>query len=232
MVVDDGSSDRTPALIAALAERHSCIRPFFRTNHGLPASRNYSFAQARGEWIAIIDQDDLCYPTRLERQLAVAQENPSARLVFCDVHFIDENDRVMDRHMAKFHLPRTLIPRGLAGNLLLELGCYVDSEAFFMHRESALALGAMDESLRYACDYEYFIRAGLSVDFAYTPEILAAWRIHASQATATFPRIRNQVRVVYRRFFWNRHVQWRTRLVLVKNLLRSHVGQVLDMLRR
>lgn len=232
VVVDDGSSDGTPALIAALAGKHPCIRPFYRTNHGLPASRNFSFEQARGEWIAIIDQDDLCYPNRLERQLAVARENPSAKLIFCDVDFIDENDKVTDRHMAKFHLPGTLLPRGLAGNLLLELGCYVDSEAFFMHRESAMSLGPMDESLRYACDYEYFIRAGLAFDFAYTPEILAAWRIHASQATATFPRIRNQVRAVYRRFFWNAGVRWRTRLVLVKNLLRSHVGQALDALKR
>ena len=232
VVVDDGSSDGSPELIATLAERHPQVRPFYRTNHGLPASRNFSFNQARGEWIAIIDQDDLCYPNRLERQLAVARENPSARLVFCDVDFIDENDKVTDRHMAKFSLPGTLIPSGRAGNLLLEAGCYVDSEAFFMHRESALALGPMDESLRYACDYEYFIRAGLSVDFAYTTEILAAWRIHSSQATATFPGIRKQVRSVYRRFFWNSQVGWRTRLILVKNLMRSRVGQILDSLKR
>ena len=232
VVVDDGSSDGTPELIASLAEKHPRIRPFYRTNHGLPACRNLSFAQARGEWIAIIDQDDLCYPNRLERQLEVARGNPSARLIFCDVDFIDENDKVMDRHLAKFNLPGTLIPKGQAGNLLLKLGCYVDSEAFFMHRESAMTLGLMDESLRYACDYEYFIRAGLTVDFAYTPETLAAWRIHANQATATFPRIRNQVRTVYRRFFWDAGVSWSTRLVLVKNLLRSHVGQALDALRR
>lgn len=232
VIVDDGSSDGTPELIAKLAERHSCIRPFYRSNHGLPASRNFSFEQANGEWIAIIDQDDLCYPHRLERQLATAQDNPSAKLIFCDVEFIDENDVVSDRHLAKFQLPGTLIPSGRAGNLLLDLGCYVDSEAFFMCRETAMKLGLMDETLRYACDYEYFIRAGLAVDFAYTPEILAAWRIHANQATATFSGIRKQVRSVYWRFFWDRRVSWGTRLRLVKNLFRSHVGQLLDVLRR
>ena len=231
VVVDDGSNDGTPELIALMAEKNPRIRPFYRTNHGLPASRNFSFAQARGEWIAIIDQDDLCYPNRLERQLEVARGNPSARLIFCDVDVIDGTGKVTDRHLAKFNMPGTLIPKGRAGNLLLKLGCYVDSEAFFMHRDSAMTIGLMDESLSYACDYEYFIRAGLAVDFAYTPEALAAWRIHANQATATFPRIRNQVRTVYIRFFWDASVSWGTRLFLFQNLLRSYVGQGLDVLR-
>ncbi len=232
VLVDDGSSDGTPALVAALSKRHPCIRPFYRANHGLPASRNFAFAEAMGEWIAILDQDDLCYPTRLERQLAVAKENPTARLIFCDVDVINERDEITDQHLPKFHLPSGLIPRNIAGCLLLEVGCYVDSEAFFMHRDSALALGPMDKTLKYACDYEFFIRAGLSFTFAYTPEVLAAWRIHPTQATATFPRVRSEVRVVYRRFIWHSQVPWRTRVVLIKNLLRSIVGQALDALRK
>ncbi len=232
VLVDDGSTDGTTDLIAKLAGRSPKLRPFYHTNRGLPASRNFSFQQARGEWIAIIDQDDLCYPNRLERQLAVAQANPSARLIFCDVNFIDENDRVLDRHLAKFNLSDTLIPKGLAGNMLLEMGGYVDSEAFFMHRESALALEPMDETLRYACDYEYFIRAGLTMDFAYTQEVLSAWRVHAGQATATFSGIRKQVRSVYLRFLWDTRVRWSTKLIIIKNLLRSHVGQLFDEFRK
>src|SRR6204780_833193 len=73
VIVDDGSSDATVSIIKRFADRYSCIRPFFRGHHGLPASRNFAFAQSRGGWIAIIDQDDLCYPTRLSRQLEVAQ---------------------------------------------------------------------------------------------------------------------------------------------------------------
>src|ERR1700735_1059352 len=82
VVVDDGSSDGTVSIIRRFADRHSCIRPFFRDHHGLPASRNFLFSQAGGEWIALIDQDDLCCQTRLSRQLDLARRYPTAGLVF------------------------------------------------------------------------------------------------------------------------------------------------------
>lgn len=228
LIVDDGSTDGTPALVSTLAASHPRIRPFFRTNNGLPAARNFAFESAKGDWIAIIDQDDLCYPARLSRQLQIASENPDVGLVFCNTDFIDESDRVIGEHLSKFRLPERFIPKGLAGNLLLQQGCFIDSEAFFMRTAAVRAVGRMDETLRYACDYEYFIRAGFFVDFAYTTDVLAAWRIHPEQATATSPKIREQVRGVYRRFFWARGVTFLTRLALIKNIVRSYVGQFLD----
>ncbi len=231
IIVDDGSTDASPSIIRTLAARHECIRPFFRKNHGLAASRTFAFANARGDWIAIIDQDDLCYPSRLARQLQVASENPSAGLIFCDTDFIDESGEIIGNHLSKFSLPERFIPKIEAGNLLLQLGCFIDSEAFFMRREAALALGPLDDSLPYACDYEYFVRAGFAVDFAYTPEVLAAWRVHADQATATSPKIRQQVRRVYRRFFWASDVTFVTKVVMVANLLKSCAGQLRDHIR-
>ena len=228
LIVDDGSTDGTPALVAALAANHPRIRPFFRTNHGLPAARNFAFENAKGDWIAIIDQDDLCYPARLSRQLQVANENPGVGLVFCNTDFIDESDRVIGDHLSKFKLPEHFIAKGLAGNLLLQQGCFIDSEAFFMRTDAVRAVGRMDETLRYACDYEYFIRAGFFVDFAYTTDVLAAWRIHPEQATATSPKIREQVRGVYRRYFWTREVAFLTKLALIRNIVKSYVGQFLD----
>lgn len=232
LIVDDGSTDGTPALVNTLAANHSRIRPFFRTNHGLPAARNFAFENAKGDWIAIIDQDDLCYPSRLARQIEVSNENPSAALIFCNTHFIDEKDRVIGDHLSKFSLPERFIPKGLAGNLLLQVGCFIDSEAFFMKRDAALAIGRLDDSLCYACDYEYFVRAGFAVDFAYTSDVLAAWRIHADQATATSPKIRQQVRTVYRRYFWARGVDFLTKIHLLKNLTKSYAGQFLDAAKR
>jgi glycosyltransferase involved in cell wall biosynthesis len=198
----------------------------------LPASRNFAFENARGEWIAIIDQDDLCYPSRLARQIEIAIENPSAGLIFCDTHFIDEHGKVIGNHLSKFSLPERFIPKNQAGNLLLQVGCFIDSEAFFMKREAGLRIGRLDESLRYACDYEYFIRAGFAMDFAYSTDVLAAWRVHADQATATSPKIRQQVRSVYRRYFWARELTFLTRMVLLKNLAKSYGGQLRDWSRR
>lgn len=231
IIVDDGSSDDTISIIERFSSQHKCIRPFFRKNHGLPASRNFAFAQAHGKWIAIIDHDDLCYPTRLSRQLEIAQENPTAGFIFCNTHFIDESDKVISDQMSRFSLPESFIRKGEAGNLLLRLGCFVDSESCFIKRETVQRLGALDESLRFTCDYEYFIRAGLEVDFAYSQDILAAWRIHATQATKTFRKIRYEERIIFWRYFRGKDVTARTKLVLLKRLLRSFVGEILDRIR-
>lgn len=232
VIVDDGSTDGTANLIRKYADQNACIRPFFRTNHGLPASRNFAFENAKGEWVAIIDQDDLCYPTRLARQLEVAANHPTAAMIFCDTDFINEQDEVLGRHLTKFSLPRDFIEKGWAGNLLLQVGCYIDSEAFFMRRDAIHAVGAMDVGLRYACDYEYFIRVGLMFDFAYTKDVLCAWRVHPEQATAKFPKVRQQLRQVYRRFFWAEGISISTRAILLKNMARSYVGHMLDHLRK
>jgi glycosyltransferase involved in cell wall biosynthesis len=232
VIVDDGSRDNTKAILERFAREHERIRPFYRTNHGLADSRSFSFSQAKGEWIAIIDQDDLCYPTRLSRQIEVAQKYPTAGLIFCNTHYINQHDEVIGDHLSKYTVPDSFVPAGDAGNLLLRSGCFVDSESCFIRRETVQRLGALDTSLFYACDYEYFIRAGLEVDFAYTTEILAAWRVHEKQAGQTYRKIRHEDRVVFRRYFWHKGVTWLTKAMLLKNQCKSYIGQILSGIRR
>lgn len=221
IVIDDGSRDGTISIIEQYAERDSRIRWFARENAGLPASRNYAFARAQGEWIAIIDQDDLCYPERLARQVAVAAAYPSAGLVFCDTQYINGVGQNIGNHFAAFSLPDSFIRKGLASNLLINQGCYATSAACLIKRTTVDRLGPLDESLRYACDYEYFIRAGFEVDFAYTPDELVAWRRHAGQETRTnFNRFK-EVRSVLRSYLSHDRVTFGTRLSITRNLARS-----------
>jgi len=232
VIIDDGSSDGTAKIIERFASQNKCIRAFFRSNHGLPASRNYSFGQAKGEWIAIIDQDDLYYPARLSRQLAVAQYYPTAGLVFSNVHHIDASGKVIDDYLSAYALPDSFIPRGQAGNLLLTLGCFSASVSCLIKRETAQAVGAFDETIVYACDYDYFIRAGFEVDFAYTQDCLAAWRRHAEQATSTYKKRDSEVRSVLWRYWRGSNVSGWNKLMLPVRILRSIVGHIVRMVYR
>jgi glycosyltransferase involved in cell wall biosynthesis len=226
VIVDDGSTDGTISVIERFAGRNKCIRPFFRSNHGLPASRNFAFAQAKGEWIAIIDQDDLCYPTRLSRQLGIAKSYPTAGVVFCNVHHINESDEVIGEYMSIFALPESFIRKGDVGNLLLKRGCFSASASCFIKGETVQIVGAFDESLAYACDYDYFIRAGFAVDFAYTRDILAAWRSHAKQATKTYSRQGYEVRSVFWRNCRAGNTAVWTKAVLLGKILKSFVRDI------
>jgi glycosyltransferase involved in cell wall biosynthesis len=232
VIVDDGSSDGTVSIIKRYAGLHECIRPFFRSNHGLPASRNFTFAQARGEWIAIIDQDDLCYPTRLSRQVELAQRYPTAGLVFSNVNQVNESEDVISDYLSIFTLPEHLIRSEHAGNLLLRLGCFTASPSCFIKRDTVVSVGAFDESYAYSCDYDFFIRAGFQVDFAYTRDTLAAWRRHAEQATATFGRKGNEVRSLYWRNCLGGNASTATKAFLLGKIFRSFVGDIVRKSRR
>jgi GT2 family glycosyltransferase len=67
LVVDDGSTDETPAVCARFPAPVRCIR---QENRGLPGARNRGIEEARGDWIALCDSDDLWRPRKLEVQLA------------------------------------------------------------------------------------------------------------------------------------------------------------------
>jgi glycosyltransferase involved in cell wall biosynthesis len=225
VIVDDGSRDGTVSIIKRYAERDARIRWFVRENAGLPASRNFAFAQARGEWIAMIDQDDLCYPERLARQVAVAAANPAAGLIFCDTRFIDEAGRGFGNQFAAFSLPDSFIRKGLAANILLSQGPYASSAACLIKRTTIALLGPLDESLRFACDYEYLIRAGFEVGFAYAPDALVAWRRHAGQQTSTNFNRHRETRSVLRNYFLHDRVTFGTRLFMAWRIARYFAAE-------
>lgn len=227
VVLDDGSEDQTVTIVKEYCLQDSRIKLYTQTNKGLPAARNNAVGKAVGEWVAIIDQDDLCYPARVERQLAVAKKFPSAKLIFSDTDHIDEDGRVIGSNLSAFVLPKLIIRQGLAGELLLRLGCYIDSESCFFKRSLVVDIGGFDESLKYACDYDFFIRAGFATDFAYSTERLSAWRIHPKQQSSINIDRYSEYRRVLLNYIKLQPVSTKLKLVLFVNCLRSYVGEQL-----
>src|SRR5437763_2971183 len=74
IVIDDASADATPSLVSAIAERDGRVRiERFTANAGPGAARNCGFAVARGQWIAVLDADDLMAPDRLSYLIAAGE---------------------------------------------------------------------------------------------------------------------------------------------------------------
>ncbi len=140
IVVDDGSTDRTAALAAELGA--TVVR---RPNGGLSAARNTGIQNASGEWIALLDADDLWAPTKLERQTASIESDTV--LVYTGIRFFDDRgsrgekpatDPAMAREMLRYCNP---IP------------C-----TYIVRREALLEGGGYREDIRACEDWEMLVR--------------------------------------------------------------------------
>ncbi len=83
VVVDDGSTDRTPEILAAFAAQDERVRVFRQQAHGLTAALIRGCGEARGRFIARQDADEVSHPDRLRRQLDAFAAHPELALVSC-----------------------------------------------------------------------------------------------------------------------------------------------------
>jgi len=85
VAVDDGSSDATPAILAAAARADSRLRVVRTPPRGLVAALNTGLAHARGPLLARMDADDLCHPDRLVLQVRGLEADPRCAILGCRV---------------------------------------------------------------------------------------------------------------------------------------------------
>ncbi len=204
VIVDDGSRDQTKSIVDSYIKQGHPIRYHYQTNQGFGYSRNKVLELARGQWIAIIDHDDICLPERLETQIEAAERHSSVGFIFSNSEHFSDDGTVLRRQFDSFNPCALDLRAGAAGNHLLVHGCFVDSETAFFKREIALAVGGFDVNFRFITDYDFFIKMGFRCDFLGIPQVLSKWRVHPKQFTQT---AREVVLLEHRRLYqqWSRY---------------------------
>jgi glycosyltransferase involved in cell wall biosynthesis len=171
IVVDDGSSDGTEqSLRAAFADR---LRYYFQPNQGASVARNRGIEEARGEWIAFLDSDDVWQKDKLEWQWkALDQMNPPCGACYTDVGFMNHAEtRTMFQLAADNYQHAEEI--GINTDVLRLLvrpggaGMVVCLSSLLARRDLMRELGGFDSRLLYTQDSEFMFRLAMRTHFCY-----------------------------------------------------------------
>src|SRR5580658_5610625 len=100
IVVDDGSADSSVGLVRAY--RDPRLRLIVQTNQGAAAALATGIREARGEYIALLDQDDLWDPGKLAAHLSLHRQRPEVDLTFSWFQLIDETGRLIGAHSRRY----------------------------------------------------------------------------------------------------------------------------------
>jgi glycosyltransferase involved in cell wall biosynthesis len=179
IVVDDGSTDATEQVLARYAGRIRYIR---QTNAGPPVARNTGLAHATGDWVALLDSDDLWVRTKIERQMEYAGAHPACGLVYTDMKTFDETGIIEESVKVSRNLTLSsgyIFPQMFAETLF-------QTSAVLIRKSCLDAVGGFDESLRMGDDYELFLRIARHFELGYVDAPLVLYRQHPTQGTRTW----------------------------------------------
>jgi glycosyltransferase involved in cell wall biosynthesis len=182
LIVDDGAGQG----LAALGDegrdpRVRFIR--FPQNRGIATAHNAAVAQARGEFIALMDYDDIALPRRCERQVAEFRTDKRVGLLFTHAAAIDANDRVIE--------PQFTLTTERDHRLFSSYSMPATSPTLMARRE-VFAAHPMRAEFRISPDYDLFTRVVETWPSRALPEVLLLYRRHAEQTTAQAQRLHVQ----------------------------------------
>jgi glycosyltransferase involved in cell wall biosynthesis len=180
IVIDDGSTDRTPEILRQFSDpRMRILRN--RSNRGLTPSLNRGLAEARGEFIARQDADDISEPDRLARQLAFLDDHTDVAMTGSWYREIDVEGRVIE----DMRLPSDPLRLRWALNFYCP---FVHSGAMWRREPVEREIGRYDERFEYAMDYDLWIRIAARFPVANVERHLIRYRLGAHSMTSTNPR--------------------------------------------
>lgn len=179
IVVDDGSVDDTPNIVSRLAQDDPRIRLFRRDHGGAPAARNFAASQARGEFLAPCDSDDLWHSEKIASQLAALQAGPPKRgVAYCWSVGIDENDAVIMPNWAhsvdEGNVLYAMIANSLPGSGSSPLIC----------RACFDAAGGYPEDVPNADEWQLYIALAGICEFAVVRRHLVGYRFRRGQISS------------------------------------------------
>lgn len=171
---DDGSSDGSSQIAADYAARDPRFRLFGDgRNHGNPTALAQTLERARGDYLGVLDSDDILESDALAAMLACLQAQPQLGMAYSDCLRIDEAGHVLgpDPRSQAPYSPMALLTQFMTFHFRL------------MRSEAYRAAGGYDASVDESADYDLCLRLSESCAIGYLPQLLYRYRIHSASVS-------------------------------------------------
>jgi len=175
LVIDDGSQDSTPDILAEFAASDPRVRLFTQPALGVAGALNRGLREARAGLVARMDADDIAVPERLSIQVAMLKDRPEVAGLGSSCRVIDDQGRILTyRH----------VPTGAdeIRSLLRRTNCMIHP-TMMLRRDAVLGIGGYRPAFRYCEDFDLWLRLSEHYDLLNLPEPLLDYRVHDSQLT-------------------------------------------------
>lgn len=183
IVVDDGSTDNTKAVVEEFARKDNRVKYFWQPNFGGPAGpRNTGIKHASGKYVAFLDSDDEWMPTKVEEQVNLFEHSAvDTGFAGCD-YTLQEGATIVTYKLPRFTKDTTF-------EKLLEHD-FIGTATIVMIKNDVLDdVGGFDENLECGEDTDLWLRIAEKYKFALAPNILAAYHVHGNNTLMNFHAI-------------------------------------------
>lgn len=220
IIVDDGSTDNTRELLLTYKDK---IRYVNKTNGGASSARNLGIKQARGEYIAFLDSDDIWLPTKIEKQINVIKENNDMGIVITEIEFIGEAGR---RNYSRF---RRILPYdGFMFEHFLK-NPQITCSCILIRKNILDKVGVFDESLNTGEDIDLMLRILSIFKIAVIEEPLVFY-LKKSDSLSRRLFTGNRVRVFNKIKSYLPLMNKKIKHIILDNLAKTHFDYAKDLL--
>lgn len=197
IVVDDGSTDDTQAVVARYTRRQPKVTYLCTPNGGKPRAVNLGVARARGDWIWILDDDDSALPEANALRLAALAESgddhgPDRAAFVYAGHRLAGDGANRELVITGEHRPDPPHPARLF--VALAQSCFFHLGSALVRRDVFNGLGGLDPDLRTGEDYDFQIRLARAHDGVFCPHPVFVFRCHAGERGSAKDRYRAEQR--------------------------------------
>ena len=180
VVVNDGSTDDTPAILDAYAARDPRIRPIHKENGGTVSALNEALRNSRGRWICWLSSDDLFEPEKLAVHVVEMSKHPQTRFFFTNFYLLD--DPPGRKYPAPLDIPN-YIPGEAHQVIRLFYYNYLNGISVAIDRRLFEELGGFNPRYRAGHDFDMWLRISARYRSRFIDQRLSTTRQHPGQDT-------------------------------------------------